>query len=92
MTPDSYRRSGFWCQTEVSHAQSQWYGRIVRLIEVMGHLEPSDLLWKEIEADLRACTQAYLEKDVLRWRFYVCRIKAKVWSQTGPLKCRPIWC
>jgi hypothetical protein len=92
MTADSYRQSGFWCQTEASHAQALWYGRIVRLIEVMGHLEPSDLLWSEIEADLGACTQAYLAKDVLSWRMYVCRIKAKVWSQTGPLECRPVWC
>ena len=92
MTADSYRQSGFCCQTEASHAQSLWYGRIVRLIELMGHLEPSDLLWTEIEADLGACTRAYVAKDLVSWRLYALRIKVRLLAQKGPLDCRPTWC
>lgn len=85
-------QNGFLCQSETAHAQSLWYGRIVRLIKMMGHLESSDLLWKAIEADLGACTKAYLENDVIRWRWHALRIEAKVHLTEGPLECQPTWC
>ena len=89
---DVNTRTGYLCQSAADHDQSLWYGRIVRLMKIMGHVEPSDALWRDIEADLGACTKAYLAKDVRRWRWHALRVEARVHLTEGPLECLPTWC
>lgn len=79
--------------TEADFRQRLWYGRVVRLVKLMGYLESSDLLWKAIEPDLGACTKAYLDNDPVSWRLHALRIEARLACMPkGALECRPTWC
>ncbi len=76
-----------------SYAQGIWYGRVVRLVSVIGHLEPSDVLWKVIEQDVGVCTRAYVAKDVVSWHRHRLRIHGHLRAASkGVLECHPTWC
>lgn len=72
--------------------QAFWYGRLVRLVNLTGHLEPADDLYKVIEADIGACTRAYVAKDKPLWTAHLLRIRLRLEQQRGPLECHPTWC
>jgi len=80
-------------QTERLLHQRIWNGRVRRFADLIGFLEPSDVLWKTIESDVAACTRAYLANDVGTWYRNVLRIRLRLYeAENGPLECHPTWC
>jgi hypothetical protein len=79
-------------RSAVGDERAYWYGRVTRFVNLTGHLEQADLIWKAIEADIGACTQAYLCKDLAGWNHHLTRIRLYLDIQKGPIECRPMWC
>jgi len=78
---------------ESHDTQGIWYGRVARLLSLIGHLEPSDVLWKVIEQDVGACTRAYLAKDAVSWHSHRLRIQDHLRATLkGAIECYPTWC
>lgn len=79
-------------RSEVGDERAFWYGRVVRLVKLTGHIEEADLTWKVIAPDIGACTRAYLCKDLDGWSHHLTRIRLHLYMQKGSIQCRPTWC
>lgn len=72
--------------------RARWYGRVLSLVTLTGHLEEADVIWKLIETDIGGCTRAYSRKDLEGWSLHFARIRLRLARENGPIDSYPTWC
>ena len=65
----------------IEMGQREWNGLILRLTRQIGHLEVDELEACGLLEAVGACTRAYVEKDVLAWRWHVGKVREQLARQ-----------